>query len=977
MTNIIGLDILPKGDGVVTRRPLELRLNYYNGEPYIIFEEDKNNKITDFQYVKDKINELTNSICKNNKNIKNEPLIINIYSKTCPNLTIIDLPGITRVPIGDQPDNIEEITKEMTSKYINDPYTIILCAIDVNQDLSTSDGLYLAKEVDYCGERTLGVLTKVDLMDKGTDCVNILLNKVIPLKLGYIAVKNRSKLDLMNNISIKEGFEKEKLFFVNNEIYNKMDKKLFGTKSLIERLIELYTNIFFKNIGDIIYSINQHIIRINKELLLIGKPVPPNVLEKNVLMQNCLKNYCDMFFNILNNKKNNLINNENYNDPNNERKKLKNLYENFLISLYSKKNFNIILPNELPEKISLLKILAPNLKTVENESILLFEIIVEFLFELSHKSIHKVFKRFDLMENKICEIIDNIFEKQVKNTKVIIEQILKNELTYEFTNDKNFLEKYEDIINNNKFNKTSLQNASNDYYLIIIRNIRNIIPKTIQYKLILYLENNLYKDLVEHLFKNQEILNDFKESEKYINLRKDLNNNKIKLEKLLKKIYNSPLISQSLLIYDKNQRKTQLLLMQKEKRDKLFKNSLKKLKDIRNNINNNFKLEEIKDSLESMCIIGSIISEHILEEKEKNPEKFVPINKAIKYEVKDPMFCLGLLAHNLEEQGIMTVIEKEEVKTEEEKELSISTLDFIANGMINKTKFDLHFDFGEERNEQLLFNEYEQNKFKDLIIQKISEKFCIPKEKLIVTDPQRGSIKFSLFQMEEFNTLSLKELKRQFKMDDTLCKIKRVQEDLIFKACKLTLNMLDSKGNRNTGWDIGEKRGGYEYRPPLGWIGYGLNVIGKYDNGSNDWLDYNGNKDEWAVAYHGVGIGKNVKNVAESVHNIVIGKNAADINEKVYLEAGPNQVHKDCKNINRLNSDETVGVGVYCSPNPKVMDTYAKSYNRYKMSLMLRVKPQRIRYCGCTCENEKSSYWVLNGKSNEMRPYRILLKECN
>jgi hypothetical protein len=132
------------------------------------------------------------------------------------------------------------------------------------------------------------------------------------------------------------------------------------------------------------------------------------------------------------------------------------------------------------------------------------------------------------MENKISEIIENIFEKQVKNTKVILEQILKYELTYEFTNDKNFLEKYEkqDIIINDKVNKTLLQIALNDYYLIIIRNIRNIIPKTIQYKLIINLENNLYKDLVDHLIKNQEILNDLKETEKYIDLRKYLNQEK-------------------------------------------------------------------------------------------------------------------------------------------------------------------------------------------------------------------------------------------------------------------------------------------------------------------------------------------------------------------------------------------------------------------------------------------------------------------
>ena len=126
----------------------------------------------------------------------------------------------------------------------------------------------------------------------------------------------------------------------------------------------------------------------------------------------------------------------------------------------------------------------------------------------------------------------------------------------------------------------------------------------------------------------------------------------------------------------------------------------------------------------------------------------------------------------------MTVIKKE--KNQEEKDLSISILDFIANGMINKTKFDLHFDFGEERNEQLLFNEYEQKKFKDLIIEKISKKFIISKENLILTNPQRGSFKISLFQMEDFNKLSLKQLKSLFKMDPTLCKIKQIKEDLIF-----------------------------------------------------------------------------------------------------------------------------------------------------------------------------------------------------
>ena len=107
----------------------------------------------------------------------------------------------------------------------------------------------------------------------------------------------------------------------------------------------------------------------------------------------------------------------------------------------------------------------------------------------------------------------------------------------------------------------------------------------------------------------------------------------------------------------------------------------------------------------------------------------------------------------------MTVIEKDEGKTEEEKELSITTLDYLANGMLNETKFDLRFDFGEERNEELLLNEFEQNKFKEIIKTKISERFGISKDSLILTNPQRGSFQMSLIQTEKFNRLTLDQLK--------------------------------------------------------------------------------------------------------------------------------------------------------------------------------------------------------------------------
>ena len=61
-----------------------------------------------------------------------------------------------------------------------------------NQDLTTSDALQMARELDPKGIRTIGVITKVDIMDKGTDARRILEGREVPLRLGYVAVKNRS-----------------------------------------------------------------------------------------------------------------------------------------------------------------------------------------------------------------------------------------------------------------------------------------------------------------------------------------------------------------------------------------------------------------------------------------------------------------------------------------------------------------------------------------------------------------------------------------------------------------------------------------------------------------------------------------------------------------------------------------------------------------------------------------------------------------
>ena len=332
--------------------------------------------------------------------------------------------------------------------------------------------------------------------------------------------------------------------------------------------------------------------------------------------------------------------------------------------------------------------------------------------------------------------------------------------------------------------------------------------------------------------------------------------------------------------------------------------------------------------------------------------------------------------------GITTAIEKESTNNEESLNTSDTVLQFIMNGMIEKKKYNLHFDLGEKRNNELLNNKEEQKKFNNKLRKKLSKEYNIPEDKIIITNPQKGSYQIQvIFQTDDFNDLDVNELKEKCKGDEEfkeISELKEIQKSLIMEGCKLNNKMLDAEGNRESGWAVGEKRGGIDYIPPTkGWKGYGIKVLGKYDDGNNDWLAYNGNPNEWAVAYHGVGTklksentferSKSENTVEKAVNNILVGG----------FKAGGRQAYATCKNDNPKCSDDYVGEGVYCSPDPDVMENYAmecsKTVNKkkYKMGFMMRVKPDKIRY-----SNSMKTYWVLDGTTDQMRPYRIMIKEC-
>jgi vacuolar protein sorting-associated protein 1 len=97
----------------------------------------------------------------------------------------------------------------MASRYVGDPRTIILCVVPANADMTNSDGLQMARQLDPKGVRTIGVITKIDIMDRGTNAKKMIMNQEVPLRLGYIGVKNRAQEDIINQIPVKEAIAKE------------------------------------------------------------------------------------------------------------------------------------------------------------------------------------------------------------------------------------------------------------------------------------------------------------------------------------------------------------------------------------------------------------------------------------------------------------------------------------------------------------------------------------------------------------------------------------------------------------------------------------------------------------------------------------------------------------------------------------------------------------------------------------------------
>ncbi|EMD67200.1 hypothetical protein GGP41_007120 [Bipolaris sorokiniana] len=467
LENIVGRDFLPRGTGIVTRRPLILQLinrassSQANGTSEGAKTTDQENnvdewgeflhipgqKFHDFSKIRDEIVRETEQKTGRNAGISPAPINLRIYSPNVLTLTLVDLPGLTKVPVGDQPRDIERQIREMVLKQISKPNAIILAVTAANTDLANSDGLKLAREVDPEGQRTIGVLTKVDLMDEGTDVVDILAGRIIPLRLGYVPVVNRGQRDIENKKAISYALEHERQYFENHKAYR--NKAAYcGTPYLARKLNLILMMHIKQTLPDIKARISSSLQKYQAELSSLGNSMLSN--SSNIVL-NMITEFTNEYRGVLEGNNQELsavelsggarisfVYHELYAngvkavDPFDQVKDMDIRTVLYNSSGSSPALFVGTTAFELIVKQQIKRLEDPSLKCVS----LVYDELIRILGQLLNKN---TFRRYPALKEKLHQVVVSFFKKAMEPTNKLVKDLVAMESVYINTGHPDFI----------------------------------------------------------------------------------------------------------------------------------------------------------------------------------------------------------------------------------------------------------------------------------------------------------------------------------------------------------------------------------------------------------------------------------------------------------------------------------------------------------------------------------------------------------
>ncbi|KAL4205755.1 Dynamin central region-domain-containing protein [Rhizopus microsporus] len=486
LENIVGRDFLPRGTGIVTRRPLVLQLinraaseaDGPDKQEWGEFLHLPGQKFYDFDKIREEIIKDTELKTGKNLGISPQPINLRVFSPNVLTLTLVDLPGVTRVPVGDQPKDIEKQIRDMVLKYITKPNAIILAVTAANVDLANSDGLKLAREVDPEGLRTIGVLTKVDLMDQGTDVIDILAGRIIPLKLGYVPVVNRGQRDIDSKKSIAKALDAEREFFENHPSY-KSKAQYCGTPFLARKLNMILMHHIRNSLPEIKAKIQSALAKYQQELFQLGDPLNDGSSSGQAnLVLNIITEFCTEFRTIIDGTSNDLTSFE-LSGGARISFVFHELYSNGVKSIdpldqIKDVDIRTILYNSSGSSPALFVattafevIIKQQIKRLEEPSVKCINMVYDELVRILGQLLNKqFFKRFPLLKEKFYQVVLSFFKKAVSPTTKLVTDLVSMEACYINTAHPDFMSGHKAIaLVNDKLQAKAQPNTAADKQL--------------------------------------------------------------------------------------------------------------------------------------------------------------------------------------------------------------------------------------------------------------------------------------------------------------------------------------------------------------------------------------------------------------------------------------------------------------------------------------------------------------------------------
>ena len=321
--------------------------------------------------------------------------------------------------------------------------------------MSISDGQQMARRLDGEGIRTIGCITKIDIMDRGTNARKMLMNEEIPLKLGYIGIKGRSQEDIKNNMQVKEALEAEKKYFASSSIYSNQEGKC-GTTAQVGILTSTMYKHIRRILPDIIREIDDKMFECEDNLKDQGNPMPQDEKERLKMLWGMISVFCDRFkasilsqYNdksgkhkteLMGGAKINIMNHDQYNEY---------LKPNFKASkkFYSDKNIQHALKTHQGDSLpgfltsgAFMSLVMPLMEKLKEPALNLLTDIHSCMEGVALSLVNDSFARFPSLVNEISDTILGVIAQEKEKAREIIENILNAECEYLYTRDPEYIQ---------------------------------------------------------------------------------------------------------------------------------------------------------------------------------------------------------------------------------------------------------------------------------------------------------------------------------------------------------------------------------------------------------------------------------------------------------------------------------------------------------------------------------------------------------